>query len=480
MAVLAIDQGTSATKALVVDDDGRVLASASADVEVRHGPGDAVEVEPDALWQSVLQAGREAWAASGHPTLAAVGLANQGETVLAWDRRTGEPAGPAIVWQDGRAVVVCDEMRPHAERLAHLTGLTLDPYFVAPKISWLRRQVGPGPTITTTDTWLVHRLCGAFVTDASTASRSLALDLDTVSWSDEACAMFGIDAGDLPTVVDNSGAVGETTAFARVTGGSRPVPVAGLCVDQQAALFAQGCLSAGEAKCTYGTGAFLLATSATPTRSTSGLVGCVAWRLDGEPTWCLDGQVFTAGSVVGWLQSIGVITTPGDLDALGRSVPDGGGVQFVPALAGLGAPFWAPGARGALTGLSLGTERAHVVRAVIEGIASNVACLARAAGDDLGRPLARLRVDGGLTRSLTLLQVQADLLQVPVEVYPSPDATAMGVAAFARLGVGLAASAADAVGGWTPSMVVDPSIGADQAAERLASWRAAADATIPR
>ena len=480
MAVLAIDQGTSATKALVVDDEGRVLAAASADVEVRTGPGDAVEVDPEALWQSVLRAGREACAAAGHPALDAVGLANQGETVLAWDRRTGEPTGPAIVWQDGRAAIVCDERRPHADRLAHLTGLTLDPYFVAPKIAWLRRQIGPGPTITTTDTWLVHRLCGAFVTDASTASRSLVLDLDRVAWSDEACALFGIDSTDLPMVIDNAGVVGETTAFSSGTGGSRPVPVAGLCVDQQAALFAQACLSAGEAKCTYGTGAFLLATTATPTRSTSGLVGCVAWRLDGEPTWCLDGQVFTAGSVVGWLQSIGVIVEPGDLDGVGGTVPDAAGVHFVPALAGLGAPFWAPGARGALTGLSLGTERAHVVRAVIEGIAANVACLARAAGDDLGRPLARLRVDGGLTRSRTLLQVQADLLQVPVEVYPSPDATAMGVAAFARLGVGLAASAAEAVGGWTPATVVQPAIGADEAGERLVAWRAAVDATIPR
>ena len=483
MAVLAIDQGTSATKASVVDDEGRVLASASADVEVRNGPGDAVEVDPEALWQSVLRAGRDACASAGHPALAAVGLANQGETIVAWDRRTGEPIGPAIVWQDGRAAVVCDELRPHAERLAQLTGLTLDPYFVAPKITWLRRQVGPGPTITTTDTWLVHRLCSAFVTDAATASRSLVLDLDQVGWSDEACALFEIEPDDLPTVVDNAGVVGETTAFAGAIGrrgGSRAVPVAGLCVDQQAALFAQACLGPGDAKCTYGTGAFLLATTAAPTRSTHGLVGCVAWRLGGAPTWCLDGQVFTVGSVVKWLLSIGVITEPGDLDALGGSVPDGGGVHFVPALAGLGAPFWSPSARGALTGLSLGTERAHVVRAVIEGIAANVAYLARAAGDDLGRPLTRLRVDGGLTRSRTLLQVQADLMQVPVEVYPSPDATAMGVAAFARLGVGLAATAAEAVGGRTASMVVEPAIGADDAAERLASWRAAADATIPR
>ena len=207
-----------------------------------------------------------------------MGLANQGETILAWDRVTGAPRTRAIVWQDGRSAPVCDALRPHAARLAELTGLQLDPYFVAPKIAWLRPTVGDGPVITTTDTWLLHRLCGAFVTDAATASRSLLLDLDAVGWSDEAAALFGIDVGALPAIVDNAGELGQTRLFG---GRGRAVPVAGVCVDQQAALFAESCLSPGEAKCTYGTGAFLLATTARPTRSTNGLVGCVAWRLGG-------------------------------------------------------------------------------------------------------------------------------------------------------------------------------------------------------
>jgi len=471
MPTLAIDQGTSATKALVVADDGRVLGSGSAAVTVVAGTDGSVEVDPVELWDSVVAAGRAAMADAGSPRLDAVGLANQGETVLAWDRATGTPRSRAVVWQDGRSVTECDVRRDHAERLHAITGLPLDPYFVAPKLAWLRPQVDASATVTTTDVWLLHRLCGAFATDVATASRSLLLDLDTTGWSAEACAVFGIDPADLPTVVDNAGVLGDTTAFGAA------VPVAGVCVDQQAALFAEGCLRGGEAKCTYGTGAFLLATTDRATRSANGLVGCVAWRLEGTPTWCLDAQVFTVGAAVHWLQELGLVAEPADLDRLGGAVADSGGVQFVPALAGLGAPFWKPDARGAFTGLSLATERAHVVRAVIDGVAANVAWLARTAGADLGAPLQRLRVDGGLTRSRVLLQRQADLAQLPIEVYPSPDATALGVAAFARLGIGQAVTASEAVGTWEPASVVEPSIGAAEADERLAAWRRAAEAT---
>ena len=432
MAVLAIDQGTSATKALVVADDGNVLGLAEVAVAVHSSTDGGVEIDPDDLWASVVAAGTQALAAAGNPTLHAIGLANQGETVLAWDRATGRADGPAIVWQDRRSSVVCDRLATHGPRLAHLTGLELDPYFVAPKIAWLRDRVDPALTITTTDTWLLHRLCGAFVTDVATAGRTLLLDLDRGAWSDEACAVFGIDPSMLPMVVGNAEPLGHTSLF----GGS--VPVTGACVDQQAALFAEACHAAGEAKCTYGTGAFMLAsTGSAPVRSANGLVGCPAWQLGGELTWCLDGQVYTVGAAVSWLIEMGVMAEPADLDRLGGAVADSGGVTFVPALAGLAAPYWKPHAKAAFTGMSLGTERGHLVRAAIEGIAAQVALLAQAAGRDLGAPLTRLRVDGGLTRSTTLLQVQADLLQCPVEVYPSPHATALGVAAFASIGAGL-------------------------------------------
>ena len=271
--------------------------------------------------------------------------------------------------------------------------------------------------------------------------------------------------------------VGETRAF---TDG--PLPVIGLAVDQQAALFAEGCLVAGEAKCTYGTGAFLLATiGPEPRRSHSGLVACVAWTLTGAAggtTYCLDGQVYTVGAAIGWLIDLGLIDAPTDLDRFGGSVRDAGGVTFVPGLAGLAAPFWKPDARGAFTGLSLATGRPELVRSVLEGIAAQCAWLARAAGDDLGAPLTRLRVDGGLTRSTVLMQVQADLLQAPVEVYASPHATALGVAALARLGGGAVADPREAIGTWAPAAVYEPAVSADEAATRLDAWRAAADAVI--
>lgn len=472
MTVLAIDQGTSATKALVVDAGGNVLGRAEVAVDVRATPDGGVELDPEQMLGSVIAAGRAALVDAGSPPLKAVGLGNQGETVLAWHRHSGEPIGPAIVWQDRRAQSECDARGDAAGRLAELTGLELDPYFVAPKMTWLRQRVDPGATITTTDTWLLHRLCGAFVTDVATAGRSLLTDLDTGEWSPEACAVFGIDPMSLPAVVGNAQPVGDTSAFGAA------VPVTGLCVDQQAALFAEHCHAAGEAKCTYGTGAFLLAnTGAAPRRSTNGLVGCPAWRIGDQMRWCLDGQVFTVGAAVSWLIDVGIIDRAEDLDRLGGSVPSAAGVTFVPALAGLAAPYWKPQARASLVGLSLGTDRAHIARAAVDGIAIQVALLATAAADDLGRPLTMLRVDGGLTRSELLLQTQADLLQLPVEVYPFPDATALGIASFALLG--------EATSGFRPEVRperpwrrVEPQIGADEAASRIAHWQAVVAATI--
>jgi glycerol kinase len=431
MAILAIDQGTSATKAIVVDGP-RVLGLAEVPVEVIATPDGGVELDPERLWDSVLHAGRAALRDAGSPTLAGIGLANQGETVVAWRRSNGEAIGRAIVWQDRRSVGECERRAADARWLAAATGLELDPYFVAPKIAWLRGQVPSDCVITTTDTWLLHRLCGAFVTDVATAGRTLLLDLDECRWHERACGLFGIEPDSLPTIVGNATPIGICSWF----GGA--VPVTGACVDQQAALYAERCREVGEAKCTYGTGAFLLAsTGSTPTRSTNGLVGCPAWQIDGATTWCLDGQVYTVGAAVTWLMDVGIIGEPADLDRLGAGVADSGGTA-------------------------------------IDGIAAQVALLASAAAADLGAPLQRLRVDGGLTRSELLLQTQADLLQVPVEVYPSPHATAIGVAAFAALGAGLT----DDPAGWVPARVVEPAIGADEAEGRLDTWRRAAAATM--
>ena len=466
MNILAIDQGTSATKAVLLGPGQDVLGSAEVPVAVR-AAGDAVEADPEELYQSVLVAGRAALRSAG--ALAdAVGLANQGETVLAWDRRTGRPLTDAMVWQDRRAAGVCDRLAPEAQWLTQVTGLPLDPYFAAPKMTWLRENRTTDGVVTTTDTWLLARLGADYVTDATTASRTMLLDLDAADWSARACEVFGIDPSSLPAVADCAGPAGETSAFGPA------IPVTGLAVDQQAALVAERCLIAGQAKCTYGTGAFLLATTgATAVRSTSGLAASVAWRLNGVPTYCLDGQVYTAGAAIGWLTDVGLLGEAAEIDPLAGSVPDSAGVIFVPSLAGLGAPHWRPSARGAFLGLSLATTRAHLVRAVVEGLAASVALLARSVTDDLGAGLSSLRVDGGLTRSRSLLQAQADLLQIPIEVCETPDATALGVAALAKLGMGASDDLAAAVGPLRIATIVEPKMHPDEAAERLTTFDAA-------
>jgi glycerol kinase len=470
--ILAIDQGTSATKALLVGPGPQVLGTGEVPVGVRAVGPDGVEADPEELYQSVIGAGTRALAAARAPAHA-VALANQGETVLAWDRKTGRPLTPAIVWQDRRSAGVCERLRGRAAELAQITGLPLDPYFAAPKMTWLRENLTADGVVTTTDTWLLARLGGGYVTDAATASRTLLLDLDTAGWSAPACAAFGLDPGGLPEVADCAAITGETTAFGPA------LPVAGLAVDQQAALLAERCFAAGQAKCTYGTGAFLLATTGpAAVRSARGLSASVAWRLAGTPTYCLDGQVYTAGAAVRWLAGVGLLADPNEIDEIGGSVPDSGGVTFLPALAGLGAPHWRPAARGAFLGLGLGTTRAHLIRAAVDGLAASVTLLAGAVASDLGGPLTVLRADGGLTRSRLLMQAQADLLQAPVEVCRVPDATALGVAALARIGMRQAAGLEQAVGPADVQAVIEPRIGADQAAERMAGFEAALAAIL--
>ncbi|MFF7604197.1 FGGY family carbohydrate kinase [Streptomyces parvulus] len=471
-AVLAVDQGTSGTKALVICPERGVLGTGFAEVGPRPLPGGRVEVDPEELYGSVLDAGRQALAEAGEP-VTALGLANQGETVLAWDPGTGRALTPALVWQDRRAESICTELSPRADELRELTGLPLDPYFAAPKMAWIRRHLTRDGRITTSDSWLVHRLTGAHVTDAATASRTQLLDLDRADWSPRAAELYGLSGESFPDVVDNAGPVGTTSAFGPA------LPLTGLAVDQQAALLAQRVTEPGTAKCTYGTGAFLLAhTGTTPTRGASGLAGCVAWRLGGRTDYCLDGQVYTAASAVRWLTGLGVVTGAADLDPVGATVPDTGGVTFVPALAGLAAPWWRGDLRGSLTGLGLDTTPGHLVRALCEGIAAQVAELADAAAADLGTPLTALRVDGGLTRSSLLMQTQADLLQLPVEVSALPDATALGAGALARLGADPSLTVADALPRTGPTTVYEPRVGTDEAHSRRARFRGAVDALL--
>lgn len=464
MALLAIDQGTSGTKAIVVDESGVVLALAEETVRPEYLPGGGVEVDPHELLDSVLAAGRAAVATAGVP-IHGVALANQGETVLAWDRSTGAPLSRAIVWQDSRSQGICDRLADQHEWMSSRTGLVVDPYFSAPKMTWLRENVTRDGVITTSDSWLVHQLSGAFVTDVTTASRSLLIDIDDVTWAPDLLAVFGLEDDVLPQLVGCDEIVGETSAFGAAA------PLTGLIVDQQAALFAERCLQPGAAKCTFGTGAFLLANAGVhASRSGHGLTTSVAWRARNETDYCLDGQVYTAASAVRWLKNLGVIASSREVDT--RSTADSGGVFFVPALAGLGSPWWRSDAQAAFSGLSLATTAGHLIRAVLEGIAAQVADLVEVIGNDTGVRIETLRVDGGLTKSPVLMQAQADLAQVPVEVYPSAHATPLGAAAMARLALDPQLALADAVWPWQAASTYEPQWSADRAEDFLSQWRA--------
>lgn len=461
-AVLAIDQGTSGTKAAVVAEDGRVLSVVEEQVRPDYLRGDGVELDPMAMWASVVSTGRRAMEASSAP-VSAVALANQGETVLAWDPETGKPLTKALVWQDGRSRSVTDRLAEHASQVAARTGLVLDPYFSAPKMRWIRENWTRNGVVTTSDTWLVHQLCGAFVTDASTASRSAVMSIDEVAWDEELLGIFGLQDERLPRIVAGDEVVGMTTVF----GGE--LPVTGLFVDQQAALLAQACLEAGTAKCTYGTGAFLLANVGdTAVRSSSGLTTSVAWRLRGETPYCVDGQVYTAASAVRWLVDLGLIGSAADLDKV--AAPDADGVVCVPTFAGAAAPWWRSDATASFTGLTLASTPGHLVRAVLEGIAAQVAVTLSAMESDFGHSISVLRVDGGLTRSATLMQAQADISQLPVELYPGAHATAVGAAAAGHLALDPDLSLAAAVGGWEPERVFEPQWSSQRAEEFRAAW----------
>ena len=465
-AILAIDQGTSGTKAIVLDPEDGVVADTEVSICPAYVAGGGVEQDPTELLDSVVAAGRQAVAAAGRP-IQQVALANQGETVLCWDPNDGRPLSMAIVWQDRRSAEICDELRAENEWVTARTGLMLDPYFSAPKMAWLRRHATQEGVVTTTDAWLLHRLCGSFVTDASTASRSLVMDLDGVVWDDELLKLFGLEAEALPRIVDCDETVGETEAFGSF------MDVGGLAVDQPAALLAQGCWESGAAKCTFGTGAFLLAnTGDDAVRSRTGLTTSIAWRRAGMTTYCVDGQVYTAGSAVRWLTEMGLLAAPDQIDASGA---DADGVLCVPALAGLAAPWWDAEATASFTGMTLATRREHLVVAVLQGIAAQVAELTDAIALDAGRPLQSLRVDGGLTRSEVLMQAVADVTRLDVVVANSPHATALGAAGLGRMAQQPGLAAADAVAIGHPAATYSPRWSTDQADSFRSQWRAVAN-----
>lgn len=469
MAILALDQGTSGSKAIVVDDDG-IHAIVEKPITLKHLSTDAVEQDPEELYSSIVDAGREAIAQAGKP-IDGVALANVGETVLAWDPETGEPLTPCINWMDKRSKDIVDRLADKADRIHELTALVLDTYFAAPKLAWVRENLTTEGVVTMTDAWLAYRLTGEFVSDTSTASRSLLLDIDRVEWSEELKEIFGLQNEPMPRLVASDEIVGTTSVF----GGD--IPVGGLMVDQQAALLAESCLDRGDSKCTYGSGAFLFVNLGDEAhRFDTGLTTSVAWTLRGRTVYCADGQVYTAATAVRWMRDLGIIDDAKDLDRV--AADDSGGVLCGPSFAGLAAPWWRSDAGAFLTGMRLATGKGEVVRAMLEGISAQVAELAGLIAKEGNAPLARLKVDGGLTHSKVLMQIQADLLQVPIDTYPSAHATALGVAAAMRLALNPDMELEDGPYAWEAAASYEPSISAEEALEFRRRWFSAVEANL--
>ncbi len=479
--LLALDQGTTSSRALIFDLDGRPVASAQREFPQHYPQPGHVEHEPEDLWNTQRDCAAEALARAkiSDSQIAAVGIANQRETTVLWDRRTGKPVNRAIVWQDRRTADTCARLRAEGVEplVAQKTGLRLDPYFSATKLAWLldhtpgaRAAAGRGElAFGTVDAWLLWKLTGGRVhaTDPSNAARTLLFNLHTGTWDEDLLRLFNIPASVLPEIRDTAGSFGEVSAGLPAAG----VPITALVGDQQAALFGQACLAPDSAKATYGTGCFLLLnTGEKIAASDNNLLSTVAWRIGGKTTYALEGSVFVAGAVVQWLRDeLNLVDTAADLDALAASVPDTGGAYLVPAFAGLGAPHWDPYARGALVGLTRGTNRAHICRAALESIAFQTVELITAMEKDTGLRLTELRVDGGVSRSAPLLQMQADFLGRPVIRPKVVETTALGAAALAGAGAGVIAPASFA-SHWTEDLRTNPRMSDTLRQTHLEGW----------
>ncbi len=484
--ILAIDQGTTGTTALLVGHDLAVHGKQTVDFPQYYPRPGWVEHDPAEIWHSVRRAVRELLEATGTPPnrIAAIGLTNQRETTLLWERADGRPVHNAIVWQCRRSADICAEFKEAGLEAAvqAKTGLVLDPYFSGTKLTWLlreqpalRQRASDGHlAFGTIDTFLAWRLTGgkAHVTDVSNASRTLLMGLESLRFDDDLLAAFGIPAQLLPEIAPSSAVYGRTTGLDFLPDG---IPVAGMAGDQQAALFGQACFKPGESKCTYGTGAFLLENiGAKPLTSRSGLLTTVAWQVDGKTSYALEGSSFIAGAAVQWLRDgLGLVHTAAEIETLARQVPDSGGVVFVPALTGLGAPHWNSSARGLISGITRGTGAAHLARATLEGIALQIHDLCRAMADDKGEALAALKVDGGAAQNDLLMQLQADLLEVPVSRPQTVETTALGAAMLAGLAVDFWQGQDELAGSWREEKRFTPRADAAWRETLLERWNAA-------
>jgi glycerol kinase len=480
--VLALDQGTTSSRAILFDRAGAVRGVAQREFrQIFPQPG-WVEHDAGEIWSSQLAVAREVLEANGVGAgeVAALGITNQRETTVLWDRATGEPLHNAIVWQDRRTAELCDRLRAegHAEAIQRKTGLVLDAYFSGTKLKWLLDNV-PGAraraergelAFGTVDSWLIWNLTAGAVhaTDPSNASRTLLYDIVRMDWDDGLLALFDVPRSVLPRVVASSGVLGQ--AAAGLFG--RALPIAGVAGDQQAATFGQACLHPGMAKNTYGTGCFMLMnTGSTPVYSSNRLLTTVGWQVPGRTDYMLEGSVFMAGATVQWLRDgLGIIRSSDEFEALAASVPDSGDVYLVPAFAGLGAPWWDSYARGTIAGMTRGTTKAHIARAVLEAIAHQSADVLQAMQKDAGVTLSELRVDGGASRNNLLMQFQADLLGVPVVRPLITETTALGAAYLAGLGVGFWTGTQELERAWQVDRRFEPAMSTDERDRRHAKW----------
>jgi len=483
--VLALDQGTTSSRAIVFGKDGRAVATAQQEFPQIYPQPGHVEHDPEAIWNSQMHSARSVLEQAGLTArdLAAVGVTNQRETTLLWDRRTGRPIANAIVWQSRITSEICRELKAAGveDLIRSRTGLVLDPYFSGTKIRYLLETVSGARAAAergdvlfgTVDSYLVWRLTGGkcHVTDASNASRTLLFNIQTGEWDEELLTLFGVPRAMLPEVRDSSEVYGMVDA----SHWGAEVPLAGIAGDQQAATFGQCCFDPGSAKNTYGTGCFLLMnTGPEPVASRSGLLTTVAWRLGGQTTYALEGSIFIAGAAVQWLRDgLGLIRTAAEIEDLARTEADNGGVYFVPALTGLGAPYWDPHARGVIVGLTRGTTRGHLARATLEAMAYQTRDVLAAMEQDSGVPLKELKVDGGATANQLLLQFQADLLNCRVQRPVVQETTALGAAYLAGLAVGYWTDPGDLRRNWALDREFLPALPPAHSERLYHNWRRA-------
>ncbi|USI73705.1 glycerol kinase GlpK [Sphingomonas morindae] len=488
--ILAIDQGTTSTRSIVFSDAARAVATAQTEFPQHYPRRGWVEHDPEDIWRDTLATAREAIAASGVGVagLAGIGITNQRETVVVWERATGKPIYNAIVWQDRRTAATCQALKAEgAEALVRArTGLLLDPYFSGTKLAWILNEVAGARAAAergdlafgTIDSFLLWRLTGGKVhaTDVTNAGRTLLYDIRRQCWDEELCRLLGVPLAMLPEVHDNAHVFGTTEAGLF----GAPLPVAGMAGDQQAALFGQACFEPGMAKSTYGTGCFmLLNTGEEALASDHRLLTTPAYRLDGRMTYALEGSIFVAGAAVKWLRDgIGVITHASQTNDMATQVPDSHGVYMVPAFVGLGAPHWDPEARGAIFGLTFGASAAHLARAALEAVGYQTLDLAEAMIADGGQAPAIMRVDGGMAANDWLCQFLADMLETPVERPVHLETTALGAAFHAGLATGVWADQAALARTWTRGQCFEPAMGRDMRATLIAGWREALGKTL--